>query len=152
MTREQLILLKEELSTDPEALGYSGKTATEIIVLLTTKNIAARRDVKWSTVFKYAMTEGFWAGIVIASKNPDHPAYAAALAAVEMKDIFRDDVINTGLPIFLQLSGGLVSAGLMTLDQKDALVTMGDIIVSRADQLKFGTIYEGNIEEALNYA
>lgn len=152
MTREQLLVLKAEIETDPENIGYSGKTSAEILALITAQNISARRDVKWSTVFKFAMTEGFWPAIVAASKNPEHPAYDAALAAVELKDIFRDDVIDTGLPIFAQLSSGLVSAGLITSDQRTALIAMGDVTLSRAEQLEIGVIYQGNIEEAMNYA
>ena len=149
MTRDQLLILKEEIETDPESIGYSGKTASEILALITAQNISARRDVKWSTVFKYSMTEGFWPGIVAASKNPDHPAYDAALAAVELKDIFRDDVIDTGLPIFAQLSSGLVSAGLITVDQRAALIAMGDILISRADQLGFTDINQSYIDLAM---
>ena len=149
MDRNQLLALKTEIETDPTILGYASKTDVEILALITAKNIPARRDVKWSTIFKYAMTEGFWQGIVAASRDSAHPAYQAALAAVELKDIFRDDVIDTGLPIFLQLSQGLVGAGLMTSLQMDTLIAMGDEIISRADQLGFVDIGIGSIQFAM---
>jgi len=149
MTKNQLIALKNEIKSDPTEIGYAGKSREEIYNLITIENISVRVNVPWFDLFNYLMINGLWFGISAASKNPDHPAYLMAIAAMELKDIYKNELIDTGCEAFVATADAFIAAGFITESHKEYIVGMGDRVVSRAYKLGFLTISPSAIDWAM---
>jgi hypothetical protein len=69
-------------------------------------------------------TTGLWWSVKAVAADAAHPAHAAAIALMDVANA-RYDNIDMTLPIVAQMLGELVSAGVMTQAQMDALTGMG---------------------------
>lgn len=70
-------------------------------------------------------TSGTWWAIKAASKDTNHPAFAAADAVMDVANA-RYANLDMSLPIVAVMFGGLVAAGLMTAAERDSIVSMSE--------------------------
>ena len=85
--------------------------------------------------------------ITNAKNNLDHPANGPATAA--WITLQRDNTtVDLNLTSRADLLDGLVSAGVLSADDKESLIDLATVDISRAEQLGLGVVRPGEIERA----
>lgn len=139
MTPQELTTLKTEITTDPQSLGYSGKSDEEVADLLNLANRPGRAEVPCWRVKQAAMEWGAWGGLKIVYADPTANVQlrAVVIAAVDWIDDPSGKIqhINMDLPAVGQMLAGLVAGKLITPEQSAALVAFGNALISRATEI-----------------
>lgn len=128
--------LKNEITSDPENLGYTGKTDKEITDLLNLKNRNGTSNVNKDLVVKYLIRKNKWIGLVDSTE---------ASARNIMGLILNTSEFDTNKPNYTSLLDDLVTLNLLDETNKTAIQEMGQKQVSRAKELGLGRIREGHV-------
>lgn len=141
--------LKEEITTDPNNIGYSSMSAQEIVSYLNTKNISQNYPIPSATLLAWSGQNSRLVNIKNAS-NHENPTIANIAEVAYLMIVRSDTKLDLGLSDRIQMLGALVAAGILTTDDRDELLMMSEKLVSRADQLGFEEdITLGEVEWAL---
>lgn len=135
------IALKNEITTDPEALGYAGKQDGEIADLLNAKNFVAKQYVAIKDIQSYVDQHGLRLGI---ENSPDNSAEMARYLFAA-----RYDTVDTTSPAFGVALDGLVAASLISSSDKGAILNLADVPASRAEVLFGLGSYVSHIDVAV---
>ena len=134
--------LKTEITTDPTHLGYAAFVASgedwRIADLLNSKSQSLPRPVPLAKILVWGAQTGVRKAIEAAANNASSPVQGIALATI---DLLRGGLVSA-LDVTDPAIGGtggmldaLVSAGVMTADQKAQLVALNALPTSRAEVL-----------------
>lgn len=155
MTIENIQVLRDELSDDPLDVGYADMQDSEVADTLNAPSRPGKQAVPASEVRRYVLMNGLWPRIqVVASSsgNPVHQGTAITILQTLAPNSF--DVIRMDDPEIAAAVAGMLStmvdAGAMTLEQKDAMVALGDATVSRATELGLTLVHHLDVAEARN--
>jgi hypothetical protein len=132
--------LKTELQTDPTNQGYapllSAGNDSGVAAQLNIKQFSARAPIKTVDIKRHAIQNGYWAALKgAAAAHPDAQVRGAATCAIDYASDTRLETMDLDLPASQAMLNGLVAAGLISTAQHDELVAMGNINISRAEQL-----------------
>lgn len=162
--------LREELTTDPESLGYAalddagdhaGITAlinrvdatrvTVVSTFATVRTLIAKLGPSGAVMVKKLRA-------FAAAAAPTNPSAYALQATVQeilpfisQGDPARGDGVDLGDPASRALFDGLVSAQVITQDEADAVLAIGTAHCSRAFELFGRDVTLNEVSEALNH-
>jgi hypothetical protein len=122
MTPEQQAALRSQIHADPAcAEALASRDSWALAAILSTGRTRTAL-VPIADVQAYLQTTGLW--WAIKAVPPEHPAYAAAVAVIDVANA-RYQNIDTTLPLVGQMLGGLVATGVIAQENMDALMSMG---------------------------
>lgn len=147
--------LRQELADDPEALGYAELSDPAAADLINAANRPVRGTVPASDVRRYVLLNGIWPKIAAAAQSSsDTTVQGTAITVLQTLAPNSFDEIRMGDPAVFgavsQMLDTLVSAGIMTLEQRDAMIALGDTTTSRAAELGLPNIHHMDVAEARN--
>jgi hypothetical protein len=146
-----LQLLRQEIQTDPESLGYSGKTAEQISAILSARNRPALLPVSSANLLAWAAAEGRLARISDAAADGNLPAALRSIAKAASLMLERDGTtLDLSLPDRMNLVNGLVQATILTAADKTSLVELATVNISRLQELALPDYHAGDVQTALN--
>ena len=129
-----LQIIKTEITTDPTAIGYAGKTALEQATLMNTQKsqnpkVYAKSPVSPQKVVDILIRRLKWKGITAAT-----PTNTSAFYFVELCKLNELPIDSTD-PDVITLVNNLVTAGLLVSADVTALndLTKAEVLKSRAD-------------------
>jgi len=142
--------LGSEVSLDPAALGYAGKTAEQVLALLNTPGnllSSPRTGAGWtkprplvpvSNLLQWAATPdggtpGPFAAIQAGANNASDPLQAICIAALKL--FGSVDILDLSDPTNVALVAALESAGKVTANQEASLLALALIPCSRAEEV-----------------
>jgi hypothetical protein len=148
-------VLRQELTDDPEGLGYATLSDPQAADLLNTANRTVRGTAQASDVRRFVLIKGLWPKIAVAAQSaPDPVVQGTAITILQtlaphsfeqirMSDTEVFDAVSQMLDV-------MVGASIMTPEQKIAMIALGDVVISRAEQLGLGYIHHIDVAEARN--
>lgn len=136
-----LIKLKEELNTN--SYPTDCQEAAEII---NTKSITSYQEIVSGLVRGYLASIEKLFDIDQASRNPDHPLKDVALAL--MMTLQPGGGVDFSIPLNVYMLDVLAQGFGITTEQKLTLLSMGEIKISRAEELGLGKVRAGDVERA----
>lgn len=128
-----MTLRDEILARQDCADAVSARDLDAIAALMSAGRTKVQR-VPIEDVQAHLQSSGLWWQVKGVASNPQHPAYAAAVAVVDVANA-RYGRLDMTLPIIAQMLGGLVATGVMPQAEMDALIAMSNAPdpVSRTD-------------------
>ena len=138
--------LRDELERD----RYSDLTDREAAQDLNEERISIRRDVQVQTLGKYLLEQDLWNQIVNATDSQTQATADAAALVVDTCTAPPQavDLDSAGLSGALD---ELVSAGVLTSNERSGIDALADETISRADRLGIGTVRAYDIEKARDF-
>lgn len=142
--------LRLELAEDPEGMNYAALSDPEAADLINAQNRTVLGTVRASEVRRFVLLNGIWPRIAAAAQgHADPTVQGTAITILQTLAPNSFDEIRMADPqVFgavTQMLGTLVSAGVMTADQRDAMVALGNIPISRASELGLPHIHHTDI-------
>jgi len=141
-------VLKVEL-LKPEMVSLSDDAVARI---LSEKTLAVRKPVDTSRVKQFAFTSGVWARIRLAMRSPSisDEVYGLCVSVVDWIDdpSGKISTLDVDLPVVRSNLAALVTAGLTTQEQVNAIIAMADHVVSWSSYHNIGEIGIGLIHNA----
>ena len=157
MNQGQLELLAVELGDDPLALGLAAASDAAAADLLNATTRTVPRDIPLGEFQSELIRLGKWASLkaVAAGPRPDGEAGAlwdAIVGSIDLIMAGQATVIAMTRPQDAALVGaqldGLVAAGMLSADDRAALLALGVQPGSRAQELGIGFVTPSDIAEA----
>lgn len=137
--------LKIEIDSDPAGRGYQGQTPEVIADLLNEPYKTTFTPLPINDVLEWAVeVQAFSRLEAIANDNPLYDAAKGFLLLLQGRDVF-----NVGKPRVLVMLDAFVVAGIITGAQKQDLLDLAAVEVSRAEELSLGQVWPGHVAEAL---
>jgi hypothetical protein len=132
--------LRLEMANDPEGLGYSGMSDPEVADALNAPSRQALGTVAASEVRRFVLLNGIWPSIANAAQGHADPTVrGTAVTILQTLAPNSFDQIRMGdsqvYNAVSQMLATLVSGGVMTADQRDAMIALGTVSISRATEL-----------------
>lgn len=152
--------LRAEVTADPLGRGYAGMNAKQLAASLNEVNRTVRRPVPIVDLSSFCATEGITGAVKALAEIPlggqlapgvtmDVPTKAALLTVeIILLTDYRLTTADTDSPKFAAACDGLIQLGCMSLEQKAALLALGDVTQSRADELGLPEVGPGIIFSA----
>ena len=147
-------VIRMELTLDPANKGYAGKTHAQMETLINSADIWQNHVAAETDRILWEMGRaGTWAPLV--AKIDDALATAAVRNTARS---FRDFVLHkprfptetrAGYDAFGAMLGVLQNAGVMTVQQRNTLLALGDQFFSRANLIGYGYVDQPMIADAL---
>jgi hypothetical protein len=145
--------LRNEISTDPLGRGYSDMQDSEVADSLNEPSRNGMREVPSSDVRMYVLLHGLWPAFqAAATTSPDPTIRATAITILQTIGAGSFDTIRmnradvyTGVSQMLQT---MVSAGVMTEQNRAEMLALGETMVSRAQELGLGQVHHLQVAEA----
>ena len=126
-------VLKDEIIQDPLGRGYSEMTDEEVLADLLTEYRTATRDVPNTSVFLWSASGGRLASITESSTNHESPQIRAiCLAALKLLDRPEQPYKRAD---HLSMLAALVTGGVISQADADALDDRADATITRAEEL-----------------
>lgn len=148
-----LAALKSEIETDPEGIGYAGKSHAAIAGLLNAATRDGWRDVTVGEVAGYALLNLAWPGIEAAAESQDSNVRAVARSALELMTNPAIQTVELSKAdkraAFTALLDVLVAASAITADHKAGVLALAAATVSRAAELGLGAVTPSHVADAL---
>lgn len=143
--------LYAELANDPEGIGYAGKSDAERAALLNAPTRDGWRDVTVGEIAGYALLNLAWPGIEAAAESQDAQVRAVARSALALMTNPAIQTVELSKAdkraAFTALLDVLVAAGAITAGHKAGVLALGQIKISRAQELGFGHV---QIQDIIN--
>lgn len=143
-----LLAIKDEIETDPQSIGYSGKTATEIASLMNTERSQVVKEYEESSLsgealVKYLCTNRLWKSIVDAQETSENAFYLVELLRYGGTDIQYTADIQS-------LITGLKTDTILTTENETGIIahTREEILKSRAEIIAGGPVRVDDIIQA----
>lgn len=158
LSGDNIIKLKNEISTDPLGLGYknadgtwrSDQTIADLLNSMTTGR-KAKKPIPIVSLLKWAAKSGviheLYTAFAPGSAQPT-TVQAIARAAVQMIGSSYVGSLDTTDPDIAAMINTLELAGILTAVQKAEVLALTDKTVSRAEELELGFIEPGYVESA----
>jgi hypothetical protein len=126
--------LRDEIIARPDCVAAVAARDLDALAALVSAGRTKTQRVAIEDVQAHLQSSGVWWQIKAVAADPAHPAYAAAVAVVDVANA-RYGRLDMTLPIIAQMLGGLVATEVMPQEEMDALVAMSVVPdpVSRAD-------------------
>lgn len=141
--------LRKEIDTGPLAGELSGKSDNDVAAILNNPRYTTAQLVPLSKIQPYLMAENAWWSIVDAASDPTHAdRQYIARRTVDYFNSARVENIDLSLPLVQQMVGGMVTTGLLTQAQLDAIIAMGQRLASRAEMLGWPLITYNDVNIA----
>lgn len=141
---DNIYILRSEITNDPLARGYSGMTNAQILESLNTRNITNRRSISSAELVAWAGANNRYKKIAAAAATVgDLPGLDSATSE-SIKNIceaalllLRRDgtALDFGKNDRAQMVDALVTAGVISNADRNALHTLADNPLSRREQL-----------------
>lgn len=132
------LALKTEIQTDPANLGIDDLIVTgrdnQIADILNYKQY--RGPVPIVEISSYCVVNGIIGACEVVASNPTMPDQLRAVCITVttlLRDDFRLTTCDTDDPAFQMACAGLIQAGLMTENNVNAMIAMGENRYSRAE-------------------
>jgi len=131
------------LSDELALPAYSGTTAEEAANLLNAKTIATLQSITTHDIEAYLVVIDKYLAII------DSTDVAARRAVLALSKFDSFDVANPAyLSALTIILDGLVTAALISTDDKTAILALGDTMTSRVQELKLGYVRIGHVIQA----
>lgn len=154
--------LKDELATDPEAIGYAGMTDDQAATALNTANRSAFQPISGAALLRWA------AG---GANDAASPAVAARIVRIKLASELAAPfnslsltaqgyaaaavaAIGAAVPLSYEdaavraMIAQLATAGVLSSSEADELAALGTQAISRAAELGLGTVRVGEVTQA----
>ena len=140
----------QALKTELTLPKYSEMSDQEAADAINAKTVSRSRLVGTWEVKKKAITDGYWAAIVIASQRTDIPVEVRGLciSAIAWLDDPKIQTIDFSLPSTHALVGGLVASGIATQQQADDLTALATETVPWVTHNSIGEVGIGYVVNA----
>lgn len=145
--------LRAELADDPLDLGYLDLSDAQAADILNARTRPGRQEVPAREVRRYVLLNGLWPAIqslAATGADPVHRGTAVTILQTLAPDSFdsirmQDPIVRAAVTQMLQT---MVDAGAMTESHRDAMVAMGDTLVSRGVELGIGVVHHLDVAAA----
>ena len=139
----QFAQIREEIELDPENIGYAGKTNTEIAALLNAKTRSRIDPIPVSESLAFLMRHDLLKKI---DATPiDSPIYSIVRGILVS---FQMGSVQLDRPEVSVALDHLVAAEFITQQQKEELLAIATVKISRAEELGLGEVWTAHIAEA----
>jgi len=143
LNQAALQTIRTEIDTDPETIGYTGKTALEISILMNeqiSQNPVVNNDLEVDVqeIASVLIKRGKWEAVTDAADNGVAAGHADAFNLVEIAKLSNiSDEINTSA--LNTTVTNLITAGVLTAADGQALkaIAQEEVLKSRAQILGF---------------
>ena len=145
---DRIATIKAAMNADPE---YAALDANAAAARFNEKVYPG--SVPSEDVVRYLSLVDKWVDMQIAARSADPLEAAKTKAALRIASALADfDVFDMSNPLFVSVIdaglSGIVAAGLITADEKNAIMAMGNNLRTRGDALGVGHVYAQHIEMA----
>lgn len=141
--------LRDELTNDPEGLGYSGQSDTDTAALINDANRNHRVSLNSRVLLAWSGGGGRLAKLRTAAANDQLPEAVRSAAEAALLLVTRPDTeLDLSDSAQEGLVDGLVSAGVFLADDKTQLIAMATKQRSRADELGLGRPRPSDVQKA----
>ena len=142
--------LRLELAGDPEGLNYAAMSDPEVADAINAPSRTVRGTVQASDVRRFVLLNGIWPRIAAAAQSHTDPTVqGTAITILQTLAPNSFDEIRMGdqqvFGAVTQMLGTLVSAGVMAADQRDAMISLGNVMISRATELGLPHVHHTDI-------
>lgn len=137
--------LKNEITTDPSGIGFTGMSNDAVAEALNAPTIPAKQSIQTAAIKKYLLLTDRWLDV----KQSTEMAAKVSVDALELFDSFTMDDAAVEAKIS-QMMEGLVDASLITASDKTAILAMGNTSISRATELGLGIVTAGQVQAERN--
>lgn len=148
MTKQEILILKDELANDPLQRGYANMSNEEVANSLNTENIASRKLVPLWQVKKTIVEAGEWAQLIAAQSSSDSTVAGAAITAISYIDDPRFQNLDMDLTATINMINILKTNGILSEQVVNAVNALADTNISRAQQLGLPFVKVGHVELA----
>jgi hypothetical protein len=145
--------LHDELSKDPQALGYApllaAGSANGVADLLNAPRYDALGKVGITPLLEWIAAYGVMARLRAAATGEN--AQVASIAEVALMLVSNPNIpaLDLSRPRVQQMLGALTQAGVIPQEAHAELLALATVRVSRAQQLGFGTVTADDISRAM---
>lgn len=137
--------LKNEIENDPLERGYSNMTNNEIVFSLNAKNRTFYKPLSSKALLAWSAVNGRLRKIKNAIDSPNEQLSSIAEAAYLM--IVRDNTeLDLNLVDRMTLLNTLVGAGVLTVEDKQDILDVANIVGSRAEELGIGSVFISHVD------
>lgn len=143
-----LAALKTELTTDPQAMGYSG-VDVEDAALINAPTRSGLRELNSRELLAWAGANGRYAKIYDSGRALTHSQDVRSICYVAGKLFDREDAtLDLRLEDRRLMVASLVHVRILSQDDADSLYAMAATSVSRAEELGLGAVTTSDIANA----
>jgi len=147
--------LINELNNDPNTIGYSGKSRSEILELLTAETVDSIRPLSSLELITWAgggvnppMFFTTRAERIHDAAEPDATPGIRGIAIIANRLLAREDAgLDLNEPAHKSMVDALVNGGVITVDDRTELYAMAAIKISRSDELNLGRIQYNHLQQ-----
>lgn len=140
----RILTLKEEITNDPLVVGYSGMTDQQVTDSLNAETIAAKQHINTRDIKVYlTLAEKYFP----ISQSTSTSAKEAMFRLKEF-DYGFDMSVAGAETILTDMLDALITDGLIDANDKTYILSLGDKLISRGEQLGLGAIKVGEVMEA----
>jgi hypothetical protein len=146
--------LRDELTRDPEALGYAPMLAAGshnvVAAALNERRYPADGPITIERLLRWAAKYSVLPKLEIAAANTEN-IQIAGIAKVGLLIAQKSSIteLDLGLEDVQQMFAALVAAGVISADERDELFAAGVRLRSRADLLGLGTVTADDVSRAV---
>ncbi len=151
MTDEQLLILKNELDTDPRSLGYAGKNPSQIKIIINGSPEVVSQPIAGSKLWENLYNESRWVAMGAASSDATLTAEQRnAAQAIVDGGSQQTAQIDVSTDPFKSAVDFVVAASVLDAAQGAAVKALGDATVSRATAIDLPYVRTSDIRKAEN--
>jgi hypothetical protein len=142
--------MSDALATEIARPGYAGLTAQQVADAVNAKTVTVRRPVPTWLVRQAAIEGGFWAGIVEARDSSVDAVRRLAVNVLAWIDDQSGTVqtVDMDRPSVVAMRAALVSAGICTQAQADALNALADTTIPWTESVGLPEVGIGLVNNA----
>ncbi len=140
----RLDTLRAELSDDPLGVGYAGMTNLQVAQAINTESRIEYMDVEVAVLERYLAAEG----ALLPIRDAAASGHVVAREFVALIDSINVDAFDVRHPRAMAGLDRLVTDGLLSQTQRDAIVALSERAISRAAELGIGTVTADDVMRA----
>jgi hypothetical protein len=143
--------LVSELKTDPAGIGYAGMTHRQAADAMNAAVRTVKRDVPPEKLFKLLVERGLWVKLSRLAEDTSQQTAARSEAAQLLVEVAYPPggaSIDLSSAAVAGALNTLVAAGDLQASDKNAILALSDMKISRAEEIGLPFVYEGHVESA----
>jgi hypothetical protein len=143
--------LVSELKTDPAGIGYAGMTHKQVADAMNSAVRTAKRDVPPEKLFKLLVERGLWVKLSRLAEDTSQQTAARSEAAQLLVEVAYPPggaSIDLSSAAVAGALNTLVAAGDLQASDRNAILALSDVKISRAEEIGLPFVYEGHVESA----